>query len=403
VSKIALLNIPAHGHVNPTLPVMQELVRRGEQVLYFNTEEFRPQIEATGATFRPYPAGAITSGAIAGAVQHGVLPRVTALLLETAEALLPPLLEELRRERPDLLVFDSTALWGRMAATLLGVRSAGSITTFVFDEGTAGIGWRDLLALLRQTLPLLPRLLRGRRRLVRRYGAAYPPGQPLFPMRGDVNLVFTARELQPATALIDGSFRFVGPAIDAQTRAAVDFRLPEGRPLIYISLGTVHAGQAEFYQRCFAAFGDYPAQFLLAVGRQVDVGALGPIPSNFAVYPSVPQLEVLQQADLFITHGGINSMHEGLYYGVPLILIPQQLEQLLNARCAAAHGAGLIIEEPLRGRALEPGRLRGALERIVAEPGYRSAARSLQHRLQATGGFRAAADALQDAIVRSPV
>ena len=45
MSKIIFLNIPAHGHVNPTLPVVQELVRRGEQVRYYNTEEFRPQIE----------------------------------------------------------------------------------------------------------------------------------------------------------------------------------------------------------------------------------------------------------------------------------------------------------------------------------------------------------------------
>ncbi len=48
------LNVPGHGHVNPTLAVVQELVRRGERVIYYLSEEFRAAIEATGATFRSY-------------------------------------------------------------------------------------------------------------------------------------------------------------------------------------------------------------------------------------------------------------------------------------------------------------------------------------------------------------
>ena len=48
------LNVPGYGHVNATLAVAKELVRRGERVIYYLTEEFRPAIEATGATFRGY-------------------------------------------------------------------------------------------------------------------------------------------------------------------------------------------------------------------------------------------------------------------------------------------------------------------------------------------------------------
>lgn len=399
MSTIAFLNIPAHGHVNPTLPVAQELVRRGERVLYFNDEGFRPRIEATGAELRPYPASPLSAGAIAEAMAGGGLANASALLLRAAEALLPFTLEELRRERPDLVVFDSTAVWGRMAATLLGLRAAGSISTFVFEERTEGVTWRDTLWLLRQTLPLVPGLLRIRRRLRRRYGAAYPPSSPLFPMRGGLNLVFTARGLQPSTPLIDETFRFVGPAIDPKTRGSGEpFVAPQGGPLIFISLGTVHsagADQAAFYRRCFAAFGDYPAQFLLATGRQIESDALGPIPPNFTVRPAVPQLEVLERAAAFITHGGINSMHEGLYYGVPLILIPQQFEQLLNARCAAAHGAGLILEDQLRGRPITAESLRGALDRVLGDPGFRAAAGRVQGMLRATGGYSAAADEIQ--------
>jgi hypothetical protein len=52
MSKILVFNVPAHGHVNPTLPVVRELVSRGEQVAYYLTDEFEPQIRHTGAEFR---------------------------------------------------------------------------------------------------------------------------------------------------------------------------------------------------------------------------------------------------------------------------------------------------------------------------------------------------------------
>ena len=52
MSKILFFNIPAYGHMNPTLPLVAELVRRGEQVIYYSSETFQPAIEQAGAAFR---------------------------------------------------------------------------------------------------------------------------------------------------------------------------------------------------------------------------------------------------------------------------------------------------------------------------------------------------------------
>ena len=159
----------------------------------------------------------------------------------------------------------------------------------------------------------LPNLLRRRRALMRRFSKAYPTEQPLFPMRDQLNIVFTARELQPNSSIIDDSFLFVGPSINPQTRNEdFPFDALGQKPVIYLSLGTVHHINVEFYSTCFKAFADHPAQFILSVGRHANINELGPIPSNFIVRTYVPQLEVLQHADVFITHGGINSVHEGL-------------------------------------------------------------------------------------------
>jgi MGT family glycosyltransferase len=245
MSKIIYLTPPAHGHVNPTLPVAQELVRRGEQVIYYNTAEFRPQIEQTGAMFRAYPAIDMTSTEISRLLQHGNLVIMTRLILRTAEQLLPFMLDELGREKPDLVIFDAIALWGKMATTQLDLRAAASIGLFVMDE--RHMTPLDLLRMLGQVLPKLPGLLSARRRLIQRYGKAFPAAQPLFPMRDGLNIVFTARELQPDSPLIDETFRFVGPSVDARKRSQdVLFEALGQKQVVYISLGTIHSTHSVF-------------------------------------------------------------------------------------------------------------------------------------------------------------
>jgi MGT family glycosyltransferase len=399
MSKIVYLTPPAHGHVNPALPVMRELTQRGEQTIGYNTEEFREQIKRTGAAFRAYPTIDLTSTEISRTLQNGNLANATELILRSTEQLMPFMLDELAREKPDLVIFDSIALWGKMAATQLRLPAAASIGHLVMDE--RHMTPRDMLRMLRQHLPIVPGILRTRRRLIQHYGKAYPLARPLFPMRDRLNIVFTTRDLQPATPIIDETFRFVGPSINPQTRSE-DFPFESlGQELVvYISLGTVHSTQPEFFRTCFEAFADFRAQFILAVGRQTDLNRLGPIPANFIVRPSVPQLEVLQRAEVFITHGGINSVHEGLYYGVPLILIPQQFEQLLNARCVAARGAGLILDARLRGKPITTTQLRQALQVALSEPRYRAAAGELQRSMQGAGGYQEAANQIQAYISR---
>ena len=394
MSKIIYLTPPAHGHVNPTLPIMRELARRGEEVICYNTAEFRPQIEQTGATFRAYPAMEMTATEISRLLQHGNLATMTGLILRTTEQLLPFMLRELAQEQPDLVIFDAIALWGQMAATQLRLRAAASIGLFVMDERQ--LTARDLLLVVGQALPQLPGFLSARRRLLRRYGTAYPAAKPLFPMRDRLNIVFTARELQPDTPIVDETFRFVGPSIDPRNRGEV-FPLEKlgPAPVVYISLGTIHSTHTAFFRTCFEAFADHPAQFVLSAGQQTNIEELGPIPANFIVRPSVPQLEILQHTDVFITHAGMNSVHEGLYYGVPLVLIPHQFEQLLNARCVAARGAGHIIDGQVRHKPVAAGALRRALDLVLSEPGYREAAQELQRSLRATGGYQQAADEIQ--------
>ncbi|HMD81167.1 MAG TPA: nucleotide disphospho-sugar-binding domain-containing protein, partial [Anaerolineales bacterium] len=118
---------------------------------------------------------------------------------------------------------------------------------------------------------------------------------------------------------------------------------------------------------------------------------LGPVPDNFMIRSSVPQLELLQKVDLFITHGGMNSVNEGLNYGVPLVIVPQQIEQAFNGRLVARQGAGIVLaDRPPYGN-LNAGDLRRSADKVLADPTYRLNAERLRRSFHEAGGYQQAA------------
>ena len=390
------VEMPAYGHVNPTLPLVSELARRGEHVVYYDAEEFQAQVERAGATFRAYPAGVLTSTDIARATQTGDLLSVPSLILRATESLLPFLLDALPQERPDVIVLDSNALWGHMAAKMLHLPTVSLMTTFLPSAAQfLRLTPREWIHMVRPMLPSLPRVVSLRSRLIRRFGKSVVP-RPAFPAVGGLNIAFLPRDVQPENPRVDDSFRFVGPMIDLEAgQGDLPFDISGPEPLIYISLGTLHRGSAGFFHQCFQAFADMRVRAILSVGPQTDLQGLRNILSNFIVRPFVPQLDVLRRATVFFTHGGMNSTLEGLFWAVPLVVIPQQVEQLLIGLHVADRGAGLVLRGHVAGERVSAAQLRGALERVLSEPGFRVAASALQKALHATGGYRQAADEIQ--------
>lgn len=400
--KIIFLNVPGHGHVNPTLALVAELKQRGHHIIYYNTTTFAASTQQSGAEFRPYPDPQPTAEMLAEKANS--LPQVSVWVLQQSQRLLPWLLAELRRETPDLVVFDSICLWGMQAAHLLGIPSVASITTFV-AEGVKGLFTvPDGLALAKQAVTALPGIIRQRRRLVRTYGPAVFPRPQIFPAISDTNLVYTSQEFQPKTDFVNESFHFVGPSLETAVRQPATFpwdQLENGRPLIYLSLGTIYHNKADFYRMAFATFANHPGQFVLSAGRMTEIAALGPIPDNFIVRNFVPQLELLPRVDAFITHGGMNSLNEGLYFGVPLVVVPQQMEQTINARQAAKVGAAIVLgDRPPYGR-VHADELHHALTQVLGDHRYRQAAEAIGDSFRQAGGYHRAADIVEMALERA--
>jgi len=377
----AFFNVPFHGHVNATLPVVRELVDRGEEISYYLTDSFRPQVERTGARFQRYVSSLEGPGPV------GMLP---ARMPGESRHVLPQVLEVLRAERPDYVVYDPMCLWARMAAQILKIPAvtfrptmainlqSGAMAEFLKSRMSAVSGVFEQagreLAALSQEYGLPPIDLRA--------GMGY--AEPL-------NLVCVPRSFQPGGDTFDERFLFVGPSIQPRGDAGdFPFKHLEGGPALYISLGTIFNNWPDFYRMCFAAFGGTPWRVVLATGHAVNAAELGPVPDNFLLRPSVPQLEVLERTSLFVTHGGANSLMESFYYGVPVVVIPQMAEQPLNAQRVADLGLGVALQKETVTVEL----LQQAVARVAGEPSFREKVQRMQQEVRSAGGYRAAVDAL---------
>jgi MGT family glycosyltransferase len=129
----------------------------------------------------------------------------------------------------------------------------------------------------------------------------------------------------------------------------------------------------------------------MSVGRSTPIESLGHIPENFIVRNFVPQLEVLSRAALFITHAGMNSVHEGLFYNVPLILTPQQMEQRLVATRIEDLGAGVRLTSTTPSAT----EIAALVQRVMSEPIYRGRASIIGESLRAAGGSPRAVDEIE--------
>jgi UDP:flavonoid glycosyltransferase YjiC (YdhE family) len=99
---------------------------------------------------------------------------------------------------------------------------------------------------------------------------------------------------------------------------------------------------------------------------------------------------------VFVTHGGMNSALEGLANGVPLVVVPQQFEQLLIGQSIAERGAGVVLRHNLSNRPVPPAELRAAVERTLTDPSPRAAAKALADTVGEGGGAPAGVRAIKD-------
>ncbi|MFJ9202318.1 macrolide-inactivating glycosyltransferase [Streptomyces flaveolus] len=386
---IAMFSIAAHGHVNPSLEVIRELVARGHRVTYAIPPLFAEKVAETGAEPKPWNSTLPGPDDDPEAWGTTLLDNVEPFLNDAVQAL-PQLIEAYEGDEPDLVLHDITSYPARVLAHRWGVPAVSLSPNLVAWEGyereVAEPMWEE------------PRKTeRGRAYYARFHAWLEENGITQHPDpfvgRPARSLVLIPKALQPNADRVDETVHtFVG-ACQGDRAAEGDWRRPDGaEKVVLVSLGSSFTKRPAFYRECVEAFGDLPGWHLvLQVGKHVDRAELGDVPANVDVRTWVPQLAVLKEADLFVTHAGAGGSQEGLATATPMIAVPQAVDQFGNADMLQALGVARHL--PTEDTTAEA--LRTAALALVDDPEVAARLKEVQEQMAQEGGTRRAADLIE--------
>ncbi|MFD9907611.1 macrolide-inactivating glycosyltransferase [Streptomyces sp. NPDC059063] len=392
---IAMFSIAAHGHVNPSLEVIRELVARGHRVTYAIPGAFADKVAETGAEPVLYRTTLPGPDADPEAWGTTLLDNVEPFLNDAIQAL-PQLAAAYEGDEPDIVLHDITSYPARVLARRWGVPEVSLSPNLVawegYEEEVAEPMWAEP-----------KRTERGQAYYalfaswLKENGIDQHPDP--FVGRPPRSLVLIPKALQPNADRVDESVHtFVG-ACQGDRAAQGDWERPaDADKVLLVSLGSSFTKQPGFYRECVKAFGDLPGwHVVLQVGKHVDAGELGDVPANIEVCNWVPQLAILKQADAFITHAGAGGSQEGLATGTPMVAVPQAVDQFGNADVLQALGVARHVPmEEADARTL-----RAAVLALVDDPEVARRLAEVRDGMAGEGGTRRAADLIEEEIARA--
>ncbi|MEU9592722.1 glycosyltransferase [Streptomyces sp. NPDC048219] len=386
---IAMFSIAAHGHVNPSLEVIRELVARGHRVTYAIPPLFADKVAGTGAEPKLWNSTLPGPDADPEAWGTTLLDNVEPFLDDAVQAL-PQLAEAYEGDEPDLVLHDIASYPARVLGHRWGVP--------VVSLSPCMVAWEGYEQEVAEPMWEEPRRTeRGRayyarfRAWLEENGITQHPDP--FTGRPDRSLVLIPKALQPNADRVDETtYTFVG-ACQGDRSTEGEWRRPDGaEKVVLVSLGSAFTKQPGFYRECVRAFAGLPGwHVVLQIGSHVDPAELGEVPDNVEVRSWVPQPAVLRQADLFVTHAGAGGSQEGLATATPMIAVPQAADQFGNADMLQALG----VARHLSAEDATAEALRTAALALVDDPEVAARLKEIQAQMAQEGGTRRAADLIE--------
>jgi UDP:flavonoid glycosyltransferase YjiC (YdhE family) len=348
------------GHFNSIQPTAHAVAAAGHQVAICCAPAFAETVRASG--FEHLPGGAETFAELfSGAPPRSDAGRANwaqrvAFATNGAQRMLPDLARHVAGWRPDLLVRESAEYAALLAGELLDLPHA-SIGTGAHasrDDRRAIVA--DVLTSWRDRLDL-------------------PPDPEAHAVFRYLHFSFMPRRWdgeEPGIFADTVHFiRYQNPQRPGETRPEW-LDQPRDRPLVFASLGTVMNAEPGLFEAIIEALADEPMEVVVAIGRDQDASRFGQPPANVRIEGFVPQIQVLEQCDLFVTHAGFNGTKEALSLGIPLVAVPIGGDQPYGASRIEALGLGRRVGPDER----DPATIRAAVREVMADPSYRANARA---------------------------
>ncbi len=383
------------GHIGPLAPFGHACMRAGHEVLVSAQRQHQGNVERAGLACAPVddPPDHEWKPLLGQFAQMDVASAHELVVAEffagiDVRAALPGLGATVESWRPDVMVRESWEFASTLVAEQHGIPLA-----------RVGLGTAAVEA---ESIDLAATALDGFRA-----DLGLPPDPAGDRLRDSPYLTMVPEPLEdPAVSAPVHTHRFRALAPEAAP-SLTDWWPGNDDPLVYLSLGSVAAQPhlpyfPALYRATIEALAPLPVRVLVTVGNDGDPRELDPLPANAHVESWVPQEVVAAGAAAIVCHGGYGSTLGALAYGVPLVVLPLfSADQWANAEAVDRAGAGIALGGEGTGRRVFDlpdadaiGRLPGAVQRLLADAGYRTQARGIAEAIRALPLVDGAVDVL---------
>jgi MGT family glycosyltransferase len=394
MGRFLFITPPFAGHINPTVSAGAALCRAGHEAAWVGYQRLFRTLLPADATVFPLEDNETDESisdfkkkayATIGLAAMKFL--YNEVLIPFGRAMLPGVLAAIGAYKPDVLVVDNQAFGGVVAAEKTGLPWATFATTsasFINPYTVKTITFWDSIKWMDETFAAFSK----------ECGIA-PTSHGIFSPR--LVVVFSIPELIYGADTFPSHYEFVGPAINDRP-SDVPFpwdALAKDTPKILLTLGTLNIEAGErFFGEVFDALADEPLQAVLVASEEVLSNLKDRIPANWIVRSFVPQLALLPHMNAVLCHAGHNTVAESLMNGVPLVVTPIRDDQFIIAAQVEQSGAGIKLNFR-RANALK---IRSAVNRVLSDPAFRTAAQRIRTSFVNAGGS-ARAVALLEALL----
>ena len=383
MTRALVVTLPERGHYLPFVAPARVLEARGCKTFFTSPADITDELVPLGVKRFVAPQGVRPPDeSLRGAPLAAILrdPRalrdwIRQLLVEHPRARLEATRAIVKQLRPDVVIIDTMAYEGAVAAHL---------------EGTPWVGWATSLN------PVIPDAFDSE--LIRTTRWLDDERRAFFAGAGLESRFRVSDVLSPwgtavfATEALVGraprGVHLVGPSLCDRGEPELSMRFTRDRPLVYVSFGSQAWHQPDRYSKLFEALERTGMAGLFAMGDLASMGESQALPPWIRCVRRAPQLQALAHARVSVTHGGANSVMEAMAHGVPMLVSPLCNDQPHNLSFAAASGAaaGMDLDTAT------PQDIAACLQRLAAPGPERTAVRRVARSYGERNGAEGAAE-----------
>jgi UDP:flavonoid glycosyltransferase YjiC (YdhE family) len=393
--KIFIFPIPAMGHLNTILTLSKKLIKENNvMITIYGTEQIKTKIEETGCKFMKIEKLEIDVAQTSlqtSTNRIDVMKSTINMMFDSIEASSLIIADYIEKEKPDIILYDHNSGYAKWAFKIAKTRSPTLSTklilyhpNYVFQKNVFPNTAEQQILLHMNFCEKFKFIFIGLkvgmriRSLKNKFGIDDSEFEKdiMFTDVSVINIAFLFPGLQPRSELFHENVKFVGACIDDgphledlrnvqddsireflnnfQPRNPTSIKSTENF-LIYVSLGSMFTDNFDFYLKVIEAYKKFVAEVksenifaIINVGNvcfnEFKNGNNHNIPSSIKLVPFAPQLEILKRASVFLTHCGMNSTSESIWFGVPMICMPVSLDQpLIASRVVKDLGLGILL------------------------------------------------------------